>query len=232
VIALLVWVASCFAGANLHYLNFTPLYSNTIVILALYLPLAALIGYGAGEVLRLVATRWPQIGGWRGWAVAWLLLVLLLGGYALQRDVRLVERENVFVGAGDLTAMTWIMREISDDALFFIATTFWTPEVAHGLDGGYFLPLLAGRQTIMPPQHYASDGSAEYRLFINERLRALHAAQDVDALWATMQRYGITHIYIGVRPTGLDPASFAARPDLFRPLYAAEGVTIFQVVAP
>jgi hypothetical protein len=75
VIALLLWLAGCFVGANLHYLNVTPLYSNTIVILALYLPLAGLIGYGAGEVLRWVGGRWPQIGGWRSWAVAWMLLV-------------------------------------------------------------------------------------------------------------------------------------------------------------
>jgi hypothetical protein len=233
VIVMLAWVAGCFTGANLHYLNFTPLYSNTIVILALYLPLAVLIGYGAGEVLTWIVARWPQSNrAQRALVVGWLLLILLLGGYALQRDARLVERENVFVRAGDLAAMTWVEREIPTDALFFIATTFWTPEVAHGLDGGYFLPLLAGRQTIMPPQHYASDGSAEYRVFINERLRALHAARDVDALWAAMQLYGITHLYIGVRPSGLDPAYFAGRPDLFLPLYAVEGVTIFQVVSP
>jgi hypothetical protein len=133
-----------------------------------------------------------------------------------------------------MAAMPRIEQEDPADPLFYIATTFWTPYVAHGLDGGYFLPLLAARQTVMPPQHYASDGTLEYRAFINQRLHELHAAQNAapeaaDALWHVLRAYGITHVYIGVRATDLDPAWFAARPDLFTPLYDQDGVAIFAV---
>jgi hypothetical protein len=230
VIALLLWMAAMFAGANLHYLNFTPLYSNTIVIIALYLPLCALIGYGGAEVVSAASARWTFTPGvQRGMALASFVVVAILGIYAIERDARLVERENVFVREGDRRAMQWIREEVPADALFYIATTFWTPGVAHGLDGGYYLPLLTARQTIMPPQHYASDGSGEYRAFVVQRLHDLDAAQDADALWAMLNHYEITHIYIGVRKTQLDPAFFAARPDLFAPLYEADGVYIFAV---
>jgi hypothetical protein len=230
VVALLLWIVAMFAGANLHYLNFTPLYSNTIVIIALYLPLAALIGYLVHEVASYAAQRWSFASRLRRGFVAALLVALLLAGvYAVVRDARLVERENIFVRKGDLAAMRWIEHEIPEDALFYIATAFWTPGVAHGLDGGYYLPLLAHRQTIMPPQHYASDGSAEYRAFVVKRLHDLDAAQDAEALWAVLNEYGISHIYIGVRDTPLDPAFFLARPDLFVPLYDQDSVWIFQV---
>lgn len=234
VVALLLWLAAMFAGANLHYLNFTPLYSNTIVIIALYLPLAALIGYLAHVVYERASKRWPMV--WGAWnqssvalAVVALVAMVVTGLYAVQRDVRLVEPENIFVREGDLAAMQWVREEIPADALFYIAATFWTPGVAHGLDGGYYLPLLAARQTIMPPQHYASDGSGEFRNLVNRRLHDLNAAQDADALWQVMNQYAITHIYIGVRETPLDPGFFAARPDLFVPLYEEGRVRVFQV---
>jgi hypothetical protein len=234
VAALLLWLIGMFAGANLHYLNFTPLYSNTIVIIAIYLPLAALIGYLVHEVLDSARKRWPAVLGVWNWgsvalAVVALVTVVAAGFYAVERDVRLVERENIFVREGDLAAMQWVREEIPADALFYIAAAFWTPGVAHGLDGGYYLPLLAARQTIMPPQHYASDGSGEFRNLVNQRLHDLTAAQDADTLWQVMNNYAITHVYIGVRKTPLDPGFFAARPDLFVPLYEQDGVRVFQV---
>lgn len=228
VLVLLLWMVAAFAGANLYFLNMTPLYSNTIFIIMLYLPLVALIGYLVQEVAAWGATRWAITPGLRQRLALGVVLVLL-GAYAVENNARMFAPENIFVREGDLQAVAWIEQEIPEDALFYIATAFWTPEVAHGLDGGYYLPLLAARQTIMPPQHYASDGSGDYRALINQRLRDLDAAQDADALWRVLQQYAITHVYIGVRGTPLDPAFFAARPDLFVPLYEQAGVWIFQV---
>ena len=109
---------------------------------------------------------------------------------------------------------------------------FWTPEVAHGLDAGYYLPLLADRQTIMPPQHYASDGTPEYMAFVNQRLTDLEAVRDDPVvLWEAMRRYQITHIFIGARPTYLDAAQFLAHPDLFELLYDQNNVYVFAVRA-
>ncbi len=235
VIVLLLWMLVAFAGANLHYLNFTPLYSNTIFIIALYLPLATLIGYLAQEVVTWLAARGvitPPLR--RTLAVGLGVALVVLGVGTVRAHTRLFAPENIFVRTGDVAAAAWIEQEVAPDALFYIATSFWTPFVAHGLDGGYFLPLLAGRQTVMPPQHYASDGTLEYRTFVNQRVRDLHAAeahapQDVHALWQVLHQYGISHVYIGVRATQLDAAWFAARPDLFTLLYQQDGVTIYAV---
>ena len=230
IVVLLLWMVAAFAGANLYFLNMTPLYSNTIFIIMLYLPATALIGYLVQEVAAWGAKRWAITPGLRQrLALALGVVLVLLGAYAVENSTRMFAPENIFVREGDLQAVAWIEQEIPADALFYIATAFWTPEVAHGLDGGYYLPLLAARQTIMPPQHYASDGSGDYRAFINQRLRDLDGAQDADALWRVLQQYAVTHVYIGVRGTPLDPAFFAARPDLFVPLYEQAGVWIFQV---
>lgn len=230
--ALLLWIVAIFAGANLHLISFTPLYSNTIVILILYLPLAALGGYLAAEAGRWLASRLNlRLERSAVWLAA-LLLVTITGAGAVRRDIKLVAPENGFVRPGDLAAMAWVRQEITEDALFYIATTFWTPTVAHGLEGGYYLPLLAGRQTIMPLQNYASDGTMEYRVLVNQRLRDLAAATEGHALRQTMQRYGISHVYIGERPTHLSPQFFLDNPADFELLYDQGGVWIFAVRGP
>jgi hypothetical protein len=80
----------------------------------------------------------------------------------------------------------------------------------------------------MPPQNYLNDSPDQAEL-INRRIRDLTAAQDPAAQWGVMRRYGITHVYIGARPTQLDPQVYLSRSDLFSQLYAADGVYIFAV---
>jgi hypothetical protein len=230
VMALLLWLVALFAGANLYLISFTPLYSNTIVIIALYLPVAAFCGYLASEAGRWLRTR-AGVGSERAplWGTGLCAAIVVMGVYGVWRDTTLVAHDNAFVREGDVAAMQWVRQEIPRDALFYITTFFWTPEVAHGLDAGYYLPLLGERQTIMPLQNYASDGTMEYRTLVNQRLRDLAAAPDMHALAQVMRKYGITHVYIGERPTSLNPQNFTDDPADFEPLYNKEHVWIFAV---
>jgi hypothetical protein len=64
---------------------------------------------------------------------------------------------------------------------------------------------------------------------INRRARELLEAQTPGQLWEVMMRYGVTHVYIGRRPTELRADFFLADPAHFSPLYSADGVWVFQV---
>jgi hypothetical protein len=229
-LALLLWLAAIFVGANLHLIHLTPLYSNLIAILVLYLPLTALCGYLVSEVGAWLINRF-DINNQRSTRLAsgLMVVVVILGIYGVQRDLRIVSRDNGFVRAGDVEAMEWVKQSTPPDALFYIATFFWTPAVAHGLDGGYYLPLLAARQTIMPLQNYVSDGTAEYSALVNQRLSDLNAAPDSQALAQTMRQYGITHVYVGERATSVSPQSFLDDPADFELLYDKDHVHIFAV---
>jgi hypothetical protein len=197
----------------------------------LYLPLSALCGYGVVEIAEwLLGKLDMRVGRSLLWATG-LVVLLLLGSYGVRRDLKIIALDNGFVRAGDVLAMTWVKQKIPQDALFYIATNFWTPTVAHGLEGGYYLPLLAGRQTIMPLQNYASDGTADYINEVNQRLRDLNAAADAPALAQTMRAYGITHVYLGERPTPVNPQTFLDDPADFELLYDADHVLIFAVRA-
>jgi len=100
--------------------------------------------------------------------------------------------------------------------------------VAHGLDAGYWIPYLAGRQTMMPPEVYSNDGSAAYIASTNKLLRDLAGASTTQQVWQTMRENQLTHVYIGNRPTYLKSDFFDADGTHFRPVYTADGVWIYE----
>mgnify|MGYP007061387913 FL=1 len=224
------WVCMLFCAANSYLLNITPLISNVIVIIALYLPCAVLIDYVVTElayvIRNLVQTR-LALRRFLRHATAIAFVGLCVWGMIYQ--TKLLAPENNFVYAEDMQAMHWIQANIPDDALFYVSVHFWTPIVAHGLDAGYWLSYLTGRETIMPSEVYSSDGNPEYIAFINNRARDLLEAETPEALWQIMAKYGVTHVYIGYRKTYLNSDFLLGAPEYFEPLYALHGVWIFEL---
>ena len=226
-----LWTLCLFAAANVNLIGIRPVFSTYIVIIWVYLPVALCIGFLSGRVYHLARAR----TGIRmvKYPVMELIAVvgLTLAGIAQVRYIAgLTEPQNGFVREADLEAMHWVRQNIPEDALFSIKAFFWTPTGAHGLDAGYWLPLLTGRETIIPPETYPSDGSAQYVSTVNKRIRALNDLTKTGGLWRVMQEYRITHIYMGNRPTDFDPEFFLEDPEHFELLYAKDDVWIFKVV--
>ena len=226
---LLLWTLCLLIAANVNLIGITPLFSTLIVIIWLYLPISLLIGYLFSRAYLLVKTR-TTIGVRNYPALISVAVVgLSLLGIAQVRYIAgLTEPQNGFVREADLKAMRWIDRYVPADALFDIKAFFWTPLVAHGLDAGYWLPLLVRRETIIPPEPYAGDGSSDYIAYVNSRIRALNDLSDPAHLWNAMKGYGVTHIYVGSRPTDWDPEFLLQDPKHFELLYAEEGVWVFK----
>jgi hypothetical protein len=229
---LLVWTFALFGAANLHVLEVSPLFSNRVVIICLYLPIASLAGYFFGQLpvkfspkLSRHSSRTIRKLQWV--AILILLIVMLVAAFNL---TKLITPENGFVQPADSEAMQWLQAHIPANTLFFINTHFWTPIVAEGTDGGYWIPLLTGRQTITPAQIYSSDGSPEYADFINQRAREFVEVSSPEQFWQAIIKYNITHIYLGSRQSGLSPDIFLNYPTRFKTLYAKDHVWIFQVI--
>jgi hypothetical protein len=226
------WILLLFGAANIHLIRMVPLFSSLIVAIFLYLPVAILVGYGVDRVAAGVARRLaflsPRTRTVGTLALAAVLVVAGLGGMAYTSKI--IEPDNGFVRPADLAAMEWISQNTPADARFHIATHFWTPVVAHGLDAGYWIPYLTGRETTIPPEVYGSDGSASYIDATNQRLRELAQATTASQLWQVLQQFHVTHIYIGNRPTDLRPDLFDSDPAHFRLLYARDHVWVYEVV--
>ncbi len=224
------WLAILLVAANLHLVGIPPFFSTLIVAICLYLPVAVLVGYGADQLGgALMASLPPAAARARRVAAVGLAVLFVAAGlYGMVYTARVIEPDNGFVRPADLKAMAWIRGNIAADARFYVANQFWTPMVAHGLDAGYWIPYLAGRQTMMPPEVYSNDGSAELIAATNQLLRDLDGASTAQQVWQTMRGNQLTHVYIGNRPTYLKPDFFDADGTHFRPVYAADGVWIYE----
>jgi hypothetical protein len=108
-----------------------------------------------------------------------------------------------------------------------------------GSDGGWWLPLLAARQTNLPPINYGSEQGirADYREWINALPRAFQENGIGDTSVLTeMKTRGITYVYIGQRqgrvnyagPHVLKPAELLADAR-FRLVYQQDRVWVLEV---
>jgi hypothetical protein len=110
------------------------------------------------------------------------------------RDI--VSGATVFAGADDREAVLWAGANTPADAVFLINTTPWQAGLYRGVDGGWWLPALAGRRTILPPMLY----SFSDREFI-DRTNALAAEVSglqgcSTAFWRIVREQGVTHLFI------------------------------------
>ena len=124
----------------------------------------------------------------------------------------------------DIAAAAWVNEHVSEDALF-MANTFWfdfLPDFIIASDAGGWLPVLAGRATIVPPMIYPVERTAEPDF--NKRLVALaQIAPDMTSPAAInlLRSAGITYIFIGQRGGRIDPAHLLVSPDYTLEYHAA-----------
>jgi hypothetical protein len=235
-----LWVAGLALIPALRLIKFpTAAFFQTFsLMIALYIPAALLVGWLASELIRLVELDQPR-------AAAPLALLAVLAGCAwgLPQRASAVEPTAALVTPPDLRAMAWIRVNVPADALFVVNSRIYHQTSAIGTDAGWWLPLLAGRQNLMPPQ-YAFTSEAErtpgYRRSILDLLRTLRAdpAPSRAALDA-LCRVGATHVYVGQQQNmagseegrmSFDPAALAASP-YFEVLYQQDRVWVLALAS-
>ena len=146
---------------------------------------------------------------------------------------------TVLTTRDDVAAMDWIRRHLPPDARFLINVRHWQGGTYVGADGGYWIPLLTGRDTILPPAIYIY-GSAEYVEGINNLAEAVVAIESFDEVEEDFPRTrqllddsGVTHVYIGARGGSITPQMLGnpqvARSLYYRPVYSNGAVWIFQL---
>jgi len=209
--------------------------SNFALFIAAYIPAGVLIGDLLGQVVaRLRSWRWSS-------ALVMLLLVGVgLGGVRGRMGDVLVP-QHAMVTRPDLRAITWIQENTPEDAQFLINSFFaYGGSVVVGSDGGWWLPLLAGRANTVPPLNYGTEQGPwpGYRAWVNDLPRQVQGASiDDPAMSALLRERGITHVYIGQQqgrvnysgPDMLDPEALL-RSAHYRLVYHQDRVWVFEVV--
>ncbi len=195
-------------------------------------PLALCAGAGA---LRLLTRRGEGSRGRRQglrprWGVIAFPLGLALVGMGTMPPVR--NDETVILRAAELPAAAWIRDHTPPDARFFVRQVLWNQGAYRGIDGGYWLPLTAGRRTTVPPAVYALRDPALVRE-LEERAQILargDGLSDAQVL-ALLDAAGAAWVYVGPddgEVRGRLSAQRLARVPGLVERYADGSVSIFQ----
>jgi len=209
--------------------------SNYALFLAAYIPAGVLIGdLGNQLVSHLSARKWLNA------LIVLLLIGIGLGGFrARMGDLHVYQ--HTLLTRPDLRAMAWIRENTPQEATFLVNSFFaYGGSAVVGSDGGWWLPLLAGRANTVPPLNYGTEQGPGpgYRGWINDLTRRLQGAKmDDPAVLALLRERGITHVYIGQQqgrvnyggPDVLDPTALL-RSEHYRLAYHQDRVWVFEVV--
>ncbi|MGB0388339.1 MAG: hypothetical protein ACPGWR_26265 [Ardenticatenaceae bacterium] len=226
------WIGLFFLLANPYLLRLpgTGLVNNFMLHIALYLPLAALVGVGGADFADSIPNRIPFLKRMMGLLAA--LGILLLGMQGTWEQIHQTDPNNFsMITHSDLQATRWIKENTSQDAIFHINGFFaFADSVVAGSDGGWWLGLTARRQTTAPPQIYGHESGIdpEYRLKMNARYRRfLEAYQESpESLAAAMRAEKVDYVYIGAQQGGVDsyPLRIKLDPMILRNSPAFESV--------
>jgi hypothetical protein len=219
--------------------------TNFTLFIASYVPAGLLIGAGFGWLhlsLRepFFSRRYPQ----HKWVYSFLLLLLVTGiglWGARQRLGDLNVISGALVTRPDQRAAEWIQENTPQSARFLVNSFFaYGNTLIVGSDGGWWLPLLAERQTTLPPLTYGSERGprTDYILWIDKLTGEIQnkGITHPDVL-ALLRERSVKYVYIGQRQGRVNyDGPYVLNPDellsssYFRVIYHQDRVWIFEVV--
>jgi hypothetical protein len=241
VTALWVLIAIVIANPTIFGFPSTWLVNNASLAISLFVPFAILGGYFFASFYDLLQAKLSSDLRRLMLAVV-IAFVTLWGAWEM---LPIVNPATVLATRDDMAAMDWIRRHAPSDAVFLINVRHWQGGTYVGNDGGYWIPLLTGRETILPPAIYIY-GSAEYVRRINDLAEEVAAIESLDEerIHQLLDDNGVTYIYIGARGGGITPqmvmgssctltssstGSGQSSGHCYSPVYSNGAVWIFQL---
>jgi hypothetical protein len=182
-----------------------------LMVIVTFLPAALLVGdllVSGGEAAQSVFKR-----GVAGWALAAAALLALAGwGWFETRDI--LNPVTVFTNADDVRALAWIQTGTPADARFFINVTPWQGNIYRGVDGGYWIMPVTGRQTQLPPVVYAWGTPEQTRKIDEDAGKAQQIKGCTPDLWALLDADKLDYVYLREGAGSLQPPAEGQCPEL------------------
>jgi len=248
-----LWWFLMILAANPEWLNLPGMgaLSNFAVFIAAYIPAGILTGTAVGWFFEAVQEkripnlsvgaklRLPAISLFSIALITVILAAGLLGARQRRNDVK--PADFALVTRPDLNAFNWIEANIPKNAGFLVNSFFaYGGTVIVGSDGGWWLPLLAGHKTNLPPITYGSEGDPwpGYKDWINN-LTAVVLEKGIDdpQVLSMLNERNLRYIYVGQLQGSVNyPGPFPLAPETllasqhFRPIYHQDRVWIFEMV--
>ncbi len=221
--ALAVWSGLVGIGMVPWGIRLAPFRPDHMAIVA-FLPVCLLVS-------DLLMTLAEKTGQWRGEKLRHALaitLALALSVWGIQETHSIINPGTILATPADVLAIRWIKDNTSPEARFLINVTFWQGNTYRGVDGGWWILPLTGRQTLLPPVVY-NWGDREYTEHINSLAQqAAHLTGCTSDFWELVERAQLTHIYLTAGRGALQPQALAACPGV-QLVYQANGISIYRI---
>lgn len=225
--------------ANPHWLHLPGkgVIDNFAVFIAAYIPAGLILA----SIPVLHSPKPSQDHSKMIWANIALAATVIGAGFwgAWQRHSEVDPLQFAIAAEPDTRAAVWIQENIIPDARFLVNAFFaYNNSVIVGSDGGWWLPLIAERQTTLPPITYGfeSEPFPGYSKWVQAPTRMIEAHGITHPMTIEiLSEYGVTHVYIGQQqgsvnyagPLRLNPAELQKDPH-FDPIYHQDRVWIFE----
>lgn len=195
--------------------------------IVLFLPAALLLAGALGGIfrwLKKIPVRIPR----QVVQVCLGLLVCAGIGWGAWETRDVINNSTNLVTQADLDAAAWIKENTPADSRFFINSTQWMNEVYRGVDGGYWLTLLTGREALVPPALYTLGEKATVDRITRQVKAAAKLTTCDEAFWNLMKDATLTNLYIREGAGSLQPAGLEACSGV-EPLYRRGGVFLYAL---
>jgi hypothetical protein len=193
------------------------------VAIFLYFPVSIFIGLAMGHANARIGNLWQPLQ-----MVVPVVITLVAVSAAATWQPRLLRPEQFFVTPADEVAAAWIESHIEPEAVFAVRPYFSNPIEVAGVDGGYWLPYLTGRQVTIPPMIYYADGDPAYVQRTIEFLRQWRSMTSMDDFVRLLRSHNVDYVYIGPQNPDSRRDILVAAPQ-FEVIYDESGVTILHL---
>jgi len=227
VITVCLWGALLLLISNPYWLDLpgVGMLDSASVVMSLFLPASVAAGYCLAGIWR-----WGRDGP-AIIRIALTIAMCLLGIFGAVDGSRILDPWHAYVREADLTAMSWIKRNVPPSATFLVNpfSWDWDPEFITGSDAGWWLPLLAERHTLIPPMTYTLEQPLEpdYASRVAQVAKAA-ARPTMPSALELLHRNGVTHVYIGERGGVIDPVLLMDSPN-YELIYHEGDVWVFSI---
>ena len=209
------------------------------VMIAAYIPVGLLVGYGISLGFELLSSRVPRPHLRSAMSIGFAVLILAAGLASFRLRLNDVQvQESTLFTRGDQHAAEWIAANLPDDSLILVnAFLAYDNAVAVGSDGGWWLPFKARRAVTLPPINYTFEtGPApNYRQQVIEIPAAILEKGISDPeVQSLLDEHGVTHIYLGQQQGSVNYAGPPIQAEQllalnsYRQIYHEDRVWIFE----
>lgn len=239
-----LWWLLIILASNPNWLSLPGLgvINNFSTVTSLYIPIGIMLGCGFGWFVVLLGKQTDKLmihGRWLEILVSMALVLMSVWGVAQRRnDIEV--GDYTLAARPDENAARWITKNTEKDARFLVNSMFAFDDFAVvGTDGGWWLPLLADRDTTQPPVPYIIEDSyiPDYRELVNGLIDEItQKGIDHPDILDQLHKRKITHIYLGQQQGLVNSLSPMLTPaDLlsnthFELVYHQDRVWIFKVL--